>query len=218
MNIINNDNNNNLIFIRSNHILKQIMVNLSTNKLLDIIRYNKKLQNNLNKNIDFYKEYTNIEIEIIPKENQSGDFINISKENKSYCHIYFDEENSEIKRNYFTQNDMVKKIKVVIESKIKSFNELFRGCEYLENIKFIKFNRKDITDMSHMFIGCSSLKELNLKNFNTNKVINMQSMFAGCSSLVKLNLSNFNTNNVTGCSLDVLQLKKLKYLILIQKM
>ena len=68
MNIINNDNNNNLIFIRSNHILKQIMVNLSTNKLLDIIRYNKKLQNNLNKNIDFYKEYTNIEIEIIPKK------------------------------------------------------------------------------------------------------------------------------------------------------
>ena len=45
---------------------------------------------------------------------------------------------------------------------------------------FIKFNRKDINNMSFMFYGCSSLEELS-HNFNTNNVTNMSGMFYECS-------------------------------------
>ena len=64
------------------------------------------------------------------------------------------------------------------------------------SLKFIKFKRNDINNMSGMFYECSSLKEINLNNFNTNNVINMSGMFSRCSSLKELNLNNFNTNNV----------------------
>ena len=50
-----------LIKIRSKYILKQIFDNLKENKLLEIIRYNKYIQNKLNKSVkDFDKEYSKI--------------------------------------------------------------------------------------------------------------------------------------------------------------
>ena len=97
-------------------------------------------------------------------------------------------------------------IKIIINYPVKSFKELFKDCEFINSIFFIKFYRNNVTNMSDMFSGCSSLKELNLSNFNTNNVI-MWDMFSGCSSLKELNLSNFNTIHATnmgrmfsGCS------------------
>ena len=57
MNVI---NTNSLMYIRNKYILIQIMENFSQNKLLELIRYNKKLQNSLNKNINNYIDYTKI--------------------------------------------------------------------------------------------------------------------------------------------------------------
>ncbi len=70
--------NNFLFGIISKYNLKQIFDNLKENKLLEIIRYNKNIQNKLNKKLkDFIKEYSKIVIEIIPKENTYDKFINI---------------------------------------------------------------------------------------------------------------------------------------------
>ena len=65
--------------IKSKYILKLIFGLLQKNKLLRIIRYNKKLQKILNIDINNYKkECFKIEIEIIPIENTYGKFININ--------------------------------------------------------------------------------------------------------------------------------------------
>ena len=195
MNVI---NTNLLIYIRNKSILKQIMENFTQNKLLELIRYNKKLQNSLNKSIESYIEYTKIEIEINPKEGREGEFINIEDEkDKPFFHIFFDDNNEEEKRYYLTKSDAIRKIKIIIDSNIKSFRRLFLGCEVIHSINFIKFNRRNITDMSYMFTGCSCLEKINFSQFSTNKVVNMKSMFSGCSKLVKLSLGNFNTNKVT---------------------
>ena len=73
---------------------------MKKNKLLEIIKYNKKLQKRLNININNYIEYSqlysSIEIEIKPVENKYGQFINILDEDK----YYLDNSNEEIKRNY----------------------------------------------------------------------------------------------------------------------
>ena len=77
----------------------------------------------------------------------------------------------------------MKKIKIIIDYQVKSFNKLFFKCYCIESINFKKFYRNNIIDMSWMFNGCSSLKELNLTNFNTNNVTDMGEMFCGCKSL-----------------------------------
>ena len=188
---------NSLIKVKSKYILEQIFDNLKENKKLDIIRYNKKIQINLNKNIkDYIKIYSKIEIEIIPIENQIGKFININKNKFSYCHIYFNGNDEEEKRNFIKENEKVEKIKIIIDYNIKSLKGLFQNCKNIKRIKFNKFNRKDIKNMSNMFCECSSLEELNLSNFNTNNVIDMRCMFYKCSSLKELNLSNFNTSKI----------------------
>ena len=221
--------NKDLVSIKSKYILKQIFQLLLHKKFLKIINYNKNLQNRLDLSIKDYKEYEQVIIEVdIDKAEFNLDgienyFLYNKIFDKSYFHIYFDGNKEEIKRPYITLYEKVKKVKIIIDYEIKSFENLFYGCEKITKINFIKFSRKDITnmksmfeeclfleklnlsnfntdnviDMSYMFYKCSSLKELNLSNFNTNNVVNMSYMFSECSSLEVLNINNFNTNNVT---------------------
>ena len=54
--------------IKSKYIIVKIFENVQTNIFLNLIRYNKTFQKRLNKNIDDYKDYSKIEIEIFPEE------------------------------------------------------------------------------------------------------------------------------------------------------
>ena len=103
-----------------------------------------------------------------------GNFINIKKEDKKYFHIYFNgNKNKEIENISLHRNDNVSKISIIIDYQIKSFSKLFYDCQSIKSIKFKKFYRNNVTNMSFMFSGCLSLKELNLNNFNTNTVTDM---------------------------------------------
>ena len=184
--------------IKSRYILSKLYNIIPKKKKLAIVKYNKRIQNRLNLSIKDYKEYCEIEIEIIPIKDKYGKFINIKKNDKLYYHIYFNDKKEEIKNKYkIKEEDEVTKIKIIIDYQVKSFYDLFKQCECIESINFKKFYRDNIIDMSYMFYKCSSLKELYIINFNTNNVTNMSAMFWGCSSLKELILTNFNTNNVT---------------------
>ena len=178
---------------------------MSERKYLETIRYNKSIQKRINININHYKAYsetkTSIELDILPMNGESGKFININEEDKKYFHIYFnDNKKKETENTSLYKDENVSKISIIIDYQIKSFSGLFNYCWSIESIKFKKFYRNNVTDMSWMFCGCSSLKELNLNNFNTNNATDMSGMFSRCSSLNELNLNNFNTNNVTNMS------------------
>ena len=97
--------------IKSKYILKQIFESLKQKKLLEIIRYNKAIRCKLSKRKnDYFKEYSKIEIEIIPIENHYGTFINFKYDYESYYHIYFnDNETEEIKRYYINENENISK-------------------------------------------------------------------------------------------------------------
>ena len=204
--------------VKSKYILKRIFNHIFNKKLLEIIRYNKKMQNRLDISIKTYIKlafyFSSIEIEIIPSKTKFGKFINITEFEKIFYHIYFNDNNIEIKNKYaIKEEDKVEKIKIIINYQIRSFEKLFQFCECIKSINFKKFSRININNMSYMFYGCTNLKSLNLSNFITYNVKYMSHMFANCSSLEKLNLSNFDTQNVynmsymfSGCS----SLKKLK--------
>ena len=51
--------------IKSKYILQQIFKNLEYEKKLKIIKYNKKLQEKLNVNVNDYEKYLQIEIEVL---------------------------------------------------------------------------------------------------------------------------------------------------------
>ena len=188
--------------IKSKFILKKIFDNLQYINLLKIINKNKKFQNKLSRDINDYKKYLQTEIEIIPTKEIFGDsihkYINHTYDKfRAYYHIYLDESKEEIKTNTISNDKPFIKIKLIIDYEIKSFESLFRGCRGLKKMKFIKFNRRDIENMSYMFNECISLEELIFSKININNVKNMTSMFSGCILLKELDLSNFNTNNVT---------------------
>ena len=131
--------------LKSKYILQKIFGNLKENKFLKIIKHSKEFQIRLDVNINNYKKYTEIEIEIIPKINESGVFINIpNKEDELYFHIFFNDNKDEIKRTYFNNNENISKIKIIIDYPAKSLYRLFKNCECIERINFKKFNISNI--------------------------------------------------------------------------
>ena len=190
--------------ISSKYILMIIFNHFHPKNKLNIIKYNKNFQNKLNININDYNEYLQIYspiiIELTPKENSFGKFININKsKDDSFFHIYYNNKKKEIKKpkkNFLKEKDKnIKKIKIKIDYQIKSFHQLFTDCKCIESINFTKFFRNNIINMNAMFQYCSSLKELNLSNFITNNVTNMSFMFYNCSSLKELNCNSESIKN-----------------------
>ena len=198
-------NKNIILFgVKNNFILKKIFDNLKHNILLNIIRYNKGLQNKLNKDINDYKDLLSIEIDIIPVREKIGNskFIHIDEKESytSFYRFYLNDNKEETKKNYIEEKDKVTKIKVIIDYQKKSLKEQFKECEFIKEIYFIKCNNKNIIDMSYMFSGCRFLQKIDFSNFNTNNVIDMSGMFNRCHRLYNVNFSKLNTNKVTNMS------------------
>ena len=97
--------------IKSRYILSKIYNNITIKKKLEIVKYNKKIQNRINLSVNDYKEYCEVEIEIIPKKGKYGKFININENDELYYHIYLNDNKEEIKNKYeIKEEDKVKKI------------------------------------------------------------------------------------------------------------
>ena len=187
--------------IKSKYVMQNIFLLVIKDKWLNLIKYNKKIQEKIHINTNYIKEYsqiyTPIVLEITPVYKKYGKFINIKKDEEKYFHIYFNNREGEIERNNLSEDDNATKIKIIIDYQVKSFEKLFDCCECIESILFKKFFRNTINSMNHMFSKCSSLKEIYLSSFNTENVNDMSYMFQNCSSLREINISRFNYNNIT---------------------
>ena len=184
--------------IKSKYILIKIFEYLKEKKYLELIKYNKNLQEIFNITLNNYIHYDDIEIELIPTDyiTEKNIFINLI-DNRSYFHFYFNDNDEEVKENYIPKKEKIEKIRVSLNCQIKSFKGLFKECACLKEIYFIKCNRKDIVDLSEMFEGCSSLIKLDISRLITDNVTNMSWMFYNCKSLLEINILNFNTSKVT---------------------
>ena len=94
---INQNESNLLKKIKNKYILKNLFEYVSYEKLINVIKFNKDIQNRLDITKDTYKKYSKIELEIILKEEEYGTFINIHDYYKHYFHIYFNANKEEIK-------------------------------------------------------------------------------------------------------------------------
>ena len=184
--------------IKSKYIIKIIVSYVSSKKYLGIVKYNKKIQSKLELSSKDYKEYNQIEIEIIPINiltKNRNDIIFMEKGTKPYFHIYINGKERKRKK-YLKKTDNAKIIKVIIDPEIKSFKNLFDECKYIKEVNIIKCNRNDIINTSFMFSFCRNLEKLNLSKLKTDNVTNMSYMFQYCGKLSELNISNIDTSKV----------------------
>ena len=117
---------NQLTIIKSNYFLQKLFDYVPERTSLEIIRFNITTQKRLNININNYKKcaeiYSPIEIEIVPRKNKIGQFINIKdKKDEKYYHIYFNDNKEEIKKTELNKEDTISKINIRIDYQIKSF-------------------------------------------------------------------------------------------------
>ena len=106
--------------IKSRYILSKIYNNMTIKKKLKIVKYNKRIQNRLNLDVKDYKEYCEIEIEIIPAKERYGTFVNVIHGFESFYHIYFNDNKEEIKNKYnISFIDKITKIKIIIDYQVK---------------------------------------------------------------------------------------------------
>ena len=185
--------------LKSIYFLKYLFSYVTEKKKLELLKYNKNIQKQIELSIIDYKKYsgekTQIQLEIILLHEKTK-FINIKNNEQKYCYT---DANSN-------------RIKIVLDYQVQTFEGLFSGCDHIKSIKFIKFYRTNITSMENMFNGCSSLKKISFLNFKTENVKKMNCMFHCCSKLQKINLSKFNTENVidmSGMFAGCLNLKKI---------
>ena len=92
--------------LNSDYFIQRVFEHIQKKFSLKIVKNNKNIQKRLGFNINTYKEYSetfsSIEIEIKPKENTIGTFVNVINGTENYFHIYFNNDRSiEIKRFRF---------------------------------------------------------------------------------------------------------------------
>ena len=110
--------------------------------------------------------------------------------------VYINDELQSTPVNKFYDLNPTKNIKLVWEGDISHCLCMFRGCEFIEEINFIKFDISKCDNVREMFRDCHSLTTLDLSVFDTSNVVHMWSMFYNCYSLNSLNISNFKTSKV----------------------
>ena len=115
--------------LKNDYFLQKVFNNLEKKKLFNIVKYNKNIKKRIGININHYKliseKYSSIKIEIKLVNNKFGKFINIKEEYHEYYHIYFNNNEEEIKRNYISEDEEIKIIKIIIDYQVESFEGLF---------------------------------------------------------------------------------------------
>ena len=211
--------------IGNKYILQKIFANLTLKILLQIIKYNKSIQEKLEKDInDYIKYYKKIIIEIIPikKEEDKKSIDENSRDDEEDENSREDEEDENSRDDEEDENSKDEKKKdyfINYEEEDNQYYHIYFNDEKEEKYRtyFIKDENvikikiiidEQITSFEKLFNCCDCIEKINFIKFNRIDINNMSDMFYGCSSLKELNLNNFNTINVTdmfgmfsGCSL-----------------
>jgi len=203
-----------LLDINSKYIIETILDFLPEKRKLELIKYNKEIQERIgiNRTEEYFKynfkitiNYDDYDSIINVKNINLGENFNIEKTDNGTVIL---SNKNDITRDFKFKilNDSLNILKDAknLEVKIESPYNTFRSCEEMfyahDNITKIdisNFYTGNVVNFSTMFAHCINLKEIvGLNNMNTEKAVDMSSMFAYCKKLKEIDLSNFNTSNV----------------------
>ena len=175
-------NNQKLIGVhRGSH--KKNDYNIGTLIIYAIIEFQKKYNNNINKevnNINDNKINNYIIAEFETKEDNEtiriiNSFEECRRENKWMGDI----------KEYYNEKEIKDNCEMRINDEIISFSYKYKFNKKGKYI--IKYSfKKNVSKINYLFRACKCLVNINLSNFNIQNVINMELIFSGCSSLTNL--------------------------------
>lgn len=99
-------------------------------------------------------------------------------------------------------------------SQVTSMTNMFSGMANLTTLDLSRFDTSRVTDMSSMFNSMDKLQSLDLSHFDTSNVTNMAFMISADAALTALDLSSFSTKAETTQVNLLLNLPKLRVLVL----
>ena len=194
--------------IKCKYIINDILSPLiNKQRLLNIIKYNKKLQSLFNISINDYKTISQIIIELtFPKTRiytSEELFINYEQRYKQYFHVYFNDSEDEQDYPKNINYDLIDSFKHFIRSKITNKEkELVKGY-FLKKHKIKKIKiviDYPVTSLKCLFKDCTGIRHINFIQFYRKNITDMSQMFYNCNNLEKLTMKNFVTINVTNMS------------------
>ena len=164
--------------IKSKFILRFIFDYIPENKRINLVKYNKILQQNLFDTIlgeIFQKYLIEIELTIDDKKNNNNKFFRfINPIYMKYCNIYLNNDyETNIKKNYIYSIEKISKIKIYLYNKDKNdLNNLFCNYFCLKEIKFIKCNMENINLKNIKGVYNDFIKYCDFSNFIFNEKVN----------------------------------------------
>ena len=154
--------------IKSKYILNRVFKYISKGTFLKLLSYNKKMQKKLELGIEDFKKFSNqIIIDAIPHNPCLEIHLQIPKKCIHQKHL----DELEKRKRFYINKETVIRIAIEEDKEAKSLKGLFKSCSNVEEIYFIKFNRRDIIDMSDMFQDCKYLNKLDITKLKTKKLI-----------------------------------------------
>ena len=103
-------------------------------------------------------------------------------------------------------------------SSVNDMTEIFNNCDNLQFVYLDKINTKEVRKCESMFYKCENLKYIDLIKFNTSCLNICRHMFCGCKSLEAIDLSSFKFNGNVDTEYMLLDMDKLKAIIISESM
>ena len=187
---LNNEEKNSKKIIKKNNIINTCEIKVPFILKLIKDKNDNEYENKYNYELYEYKEFLDYKSDITFEKLLGEKFIN---NNKNKIKIYVNNKQYKLSAHYIYSKDNKNPAKKNLYS---SPSDRIKFEIEIELI--IKFEFKNVTDMSYMFCNSSSILAINdISNWDTSNVINMQSLFEGCTKLNNLpNELNWNTSNV----------------------
>ena len=125
---------------------------------------------------------------------------NFNEFNSDDTIIYIDGKNMSFDKSISVKLNTVIMVEIKFSKKIKTFKEMFKGCNKIKNVTLKDVETDDISDTSSMFEECTSLNDIKFDNTSISNITNTAKMFKGCSNLNKIEIEKFSTDNVKDMS------------------
>ena len=152
--------------------------------------------NNLNLNLLFKKKNNGTNLRRYLEETEIvkifGD--NFNELNSENTNMKVNGINVEFNKSLSINPNEDTKVEIYITEDIKTFKEMFSGCESISEITLNNFETESEIETTSMFEGCSSLTDIKFENVNISNINDTSKMFLDCSSLINIEIENFQTN------------------------
>ena len=181
--------------VKCKYIICRIFSNMNLIRKCNILAYNYQLLKITDTTPKQSRTIPITKIELNINNNFNHKFINM-KYNESLYYIYFDNSVEVHHIDTYKYGEVLKKITIYINYKVRSLAKLFQNCVCIDNVSFERMQNPDYEDFNSMFHGCINLKSIKFNSINTINVKNMSAMFFECNNLKNIDLSLFDTNNV----------------------